>query len=564
MKRQLTLAIQRELDRRRRRRDRSEVLRQRFRDFSRESWHVVEPAKQYIANWHSDAIADHLQGVRDRQIQYLLINVPPGHAKSLYVAVQFPAWLWIDDPQYRLICGTYSSALTVRDAVRSRDLITSPWYQETFAPTWRLKDDSNAKDEYYTTETGFRVSVSVTGRGTGLRGNGVILDDVLSVEQAHSEAERMRACRWVSQTMSSRRNDLARDWQIAIGQRLHEKDPYGEMLASGDYVHLCLPSEYEPQRRCVTSLGWSDPRTEPGELLFPALFPRAVIEKAKRDLGSYAFAGQHQQKPSPAEGGIFQRAWFSKRFDANNPPKFDLVIQSWDCAFKEKTDSDYVAGGVLGLLGPRVYLLDLTHERLGYTATKQAIRDKNAEYPECSHKLIEDKANGSAVIEELRRDIPGIVAVEPDGGKIARAYAASADLEAGNLFLPEDAPWVGPFIEECCAFPNAAHDDRVDMLTQAINWRRRKGGGLLALWKAQAEAQKKDAEQKPPVTPAELAQAQKRGIEFMQGPKKLGKVATAPQTSACPQCGNKFLSQFSDSWKCGACGASGKNEKENG
>lgn len=484
-----------EKERRKHRREQGELLTNSLRDFVRASWHVVEPANPYLHNWHIDAISEHLEAVAGGQIQYLLINVPPGTAKSLICSVQFPAWLWLKKPEDRLICGTYAHKLTVRDAVRSRSLLTSPWYAETFQPTWKLRDDSNEKDLYYNTASGFRLAVSVTGQGTGHRGSGVILDDILSVDESYSDTERERACRWVRQTMSSRRNNLAKDWQIAIGQRLHESDPYAEMLASGDYQHLCLPSEFEMGRRSVTSIGFADPRQVEGELLFPALFPPAVLAKAKRDMGEYAYAGQHQQRPSPAGGGIFKADWW--KFYTEKPAKFDVVIQSWDLAFKDTDGSDYVVGQVWGKLGANKYLLDQARDRMSFTATKQAIRAMSQKWPEATLKLVEDKANGPAVIDSLKDEITGIVAVNPEGGKEARAHAVSPEVEAGNVWLPRDAAYTDGYLYEMGVFPNGAHDDQVDATTQALNRLRNMSGGLMAylqnpgFYDAQIEAKRK-------------------------------------------------------------------------
>lgn len=481
------------MDRRKRRREGADQLRASFREFVRQSWHVVEPSKSYIDNWHIDAIAEHLQAVADGQIQYLLINVPPGHAKSLIVSVQFPAWLWTRDPKYRLICGTYEGKLTVRDAVRSRDLITSRWYQETFTPSWKLKDDSNAKDEYYTTETGFRISVSVTGRGTGLRANGIILDDVLSVEQAYSDAERSRAVRWVSETMFTRRNDLEKDWQVAIGQRLHESDPYGEMLKDPAVVHLCLPSEFDPARKCTTRIGWSDPRTQKGELLFPALFPAAVIEKSKTVLGPYAYAGQHQQRPAPLEGGMYKRWWWRYWAPRGHalpdvqvqladgsyrsvkpvelPDRFDLKIQSWDMTFEKSEKTDYVVGQVWGKVKADKFLLDQVRNRMDFVETQAAVRYLDERWPGCHAKYVEKKANGAAILSSLGHEISGLLPVEPIGSKEARAFATTPAVAAGNVYLPHPAiaPWVRDFIDEHAVFPNGAHDDMVDGQSQALH-----------------------------------------------------------------------------------------------
>jgi predicted phage terminase large subunit-like protein len=573
---------------------RAELAGRSFREFIEQSWKVVRPSEAFISAWHIDAIAEHLQAVYDRQIQYLVINIPPGHAKSVVVAVQFPAWLWLKDPSYQLICATYAHKLTVRDAVRSRDLITSPWYRETFNPDWSLKEDANEKDLFYNTRTGFRCSISVTGQGTGHRGNGVIYDDILSRDQSYSDAERTRACEWVRQTMSSRRNDLGRDWEIVIAQRLHEADPYGEMIASGKYTVLCLPSEYDPARRCVTSIGWKDPRTEPGELLFPALFPAHVIEQCKKDLGSYAYAGQHQQQPSPAEGGILKRHWWRywQLSGQNLPPvqvrwpdgtirdiaaitlpdDLEEFAQSWDCAFKDLDSSDYVVGQTWARKRADRFLLDQDRERKNFPATVQAVRNMSAKWPKASCKLIEDKANGTAVIASLRHEISGLIEVNPEGGKIARASGVSPQIESGNVYLPHPmiAAWVGAYIEECAAFPNAAHDDQVDATTQMLLRWTTKAYGLFEWYRQQAEAAKSPTLQSdqplPPATLIESGEAQKRMLltPLSSGgftsnwiaPNSRRATKTAPQP-VCTNCGNQFVSVFSESWKCNACGASG-------
>jgi len=485
------------------------MARRRFRKFVEYSWGVVRPSEPFLPNWHIDAMAEHLQAVADHQIQYLVINIPPGHAKSIIVAVQFPAWLWLKDPAYQLICATYAHKLTVRDAVRCRDLITSHWYRDTFQPDWSLKEDANEKDLYYNSRTGFRCSVSVTGQGTGHRGNGIIYDDILSRDQAHSDAERVRASEWVRQTMSSRRNDLSRDWEVAVGQRLHEADPYGEMIASGKYEVLCLPSEYDPARRCVTSIGWADPRNEPGELLFRQLFPTAVIEQCKVDLGSYAYAGQHQQIPSPAGGGVLKRHWWRYwkprgmslppvpvrlpsgelvQLDAIElPERFYEQLQSWDMAFKATNTSDYVVGQVQASADAHRFVLDQVRGRWDMPGTVAAVRKLSEKWPYVTRKLVEDKANGPAVLQSLQGELTGLIEVNPEGGKESRAHAVSPELEAGNWYLPHPllADWVDGFINECAAFPNGANDDQVDAWTQGAL--RMRGNRGLEIWSKLAQ-----------------------------------------------------------------------------
>jgi predicted phage terminase large subunit-like protein len=479
---------------------RAEMARRSFRDFIRLAWPVVEPARRLIPAWHMDAIADHLQAVSEGQIRKLLINIPPGHGKSLIVGVLWPAWQWIRTPQgagWRGLFGSYDFGLATRDSLRCRALIESRLYRDTFRPAWNLSDDQNEKSYFANTESGFRISLSVGGRGTGFRGDAIIVDDPLNASDQHSESARNDVVFWWGQSMSSRLNDPETGSMIVIMQRLHELDLSGHILEQGNYEHLCLPSEFEPGRRSVTSIGWQDPRTEEGALLFPELYPPSVLEQAKKDLGAAGYAGQHQQRPSPPEGGMLQRQWWRfwkpaglvlppirVRFPDGSvheihaidlPETFDRTIQSWDCAFKDHGNSDYVAGLVISAKGSGRYVRDLVRRRMDMPATVHALRALTAKYPNCGAKLVEDKANGPAVIQSLKNEISGLIEVNPEGGKMSRAAAVSPEVEAGNWHLPHPgiAPWVWDFIEECASFPNGAHDDQVDAFSQGGNHLRR-------------------------------------------------------------------------------------------
>lgn len=475
MRERLRAKIRAELDRRQKRKQESERLRNDFAAFIRDSWHIVDPTMKLIDNWHIDALAEHLQAVADRRIRYLMINIGPGYAKSIIASVMFSAWLWARNPQTKIIAATYASSLTIRDSIRTRDLVMSEWYQETFSADWSMVKTN--EDWISNSKSGDRRALSVGGKATGFRADGQIFDDLLNASDKHSKPARDYARDWAISTMSSRFNDMRNGWRVVIGQRLHEEDPYGAMLATGKYEHLCLPSEFESKSRCSTSIGWTDPRTVDGELLFPELFTREVLEQAKLDLGSYDYAGQHQQRPSPAEGGLFKRDWW-RYYRPEELPAMHMILISVDATFKEAKDVDYVAIHVYGFNGPRAYLLARRHQKMGFTATKDSIRILYAEFRP-SAVLIEDKANGPAIIEELSREISGVIAITPEGGKIARAWAASPSIEAGGVYLPME-PWAQEVVEEAAAFPNAAHDDDVDAMTQALNWQR--SNNDLSVW----------------------------------------------------------------------------------
>jgi len=479
---------------------RAEKARRHLYEFVVQAWPVLEPAAPLVNGIHVGAICEHLQAVTEGRIRNLIINVPPGHAKSLLAAVFWPAWVWIDKPETRWLCASYAATLSVRDSLRCRRLIESEWYQQNWGHLYQLTSDQNQKNRYENDRTGYRIATSVGGSATGERADVVVVDDPHSVDQAESDAERRTAVEWFNGTMSTRLNDFATGHKIVIQQRLHEADLTGDLLGKGDFDLLCLPAEFEPERRCTTSIGWTDPRQVAGELLWPDKVTAPHLEQLKVSLGSYRYAGQYQQRPSPAVGGIFQRVWWQYWGPAHTdlspvavrlpdggvrnipvvrvPAEFDTMIQSWDMAFKDKDTSDYVVGQVWGAKGADRFLLDQRRGHLDMPATKEAVRTLSEAWPKAGAKLVEDKANGPAVIQELKHDVDGLIEVQPDGGKIARAHAVSPIVESGNVYLPHPsiAPWVEALIEETAVFPHGRHDDQVDALTQALNRLRQSGG----------------------------------------------------------------------------------------
>jgi predicted phage terminase large subunit-like protein len=468
----------------------AELASRSFGEFVRQAWLVVEPSTPFVRGWHIDAIIEHLEAVTRGLIRNLLLNVPPRHMKSLLVSVFWPAWEWIRRPERRWLYSSYGAQLSIRDSIKCRRLIESPWYQGRWGHRFALTSDQNTKGRFDNNRSGYRLATSVGGAATGEGGDRIVCDDPHNVQEAESDSVRKATLDWWDVVMSTRVNDPRTAAMVVVMQRCHQQDLSGHLLEQGGWEHLCLPAEYEGPGR-QTSIGWSDPRQEHGELLWPERFGPQEIESLKRSLGSYAAAGQLQQRPSPAGGGILKRHWF--RFfqlgGDNLPPvlvrlpdgtqqsvmpqdvfRTDEVIQSWDCAFKDLATSDYVVGQVWARLGSSYLLLYQIRERMDYPSTVKAVVALSTKFPMCIAKLIEDKANGSAVIQMLSGRISGILPVNPEGGKVARAMAVSPLIEAGNVYLPHPhyAPWVNDFIEECVAFPNGAHDDQVDAMTQAL------------------------------------------------------------------------------------------------
>lgn len=443
-----------------------ELAQRSLAEFAKQAWAIVEPNRTYLHNWHIDCICEHLQAVTAGQIRNLLINIPPRHGKTLLVSVFWPAWEWIRRPETRWIFASYAQSLSNTASQRCRRVIQSCWYQRQWGHIYQLTDDQNEKVRFENTKTGYRVATSVEGTGTGEGGDRIVCDDPHKVGEIESKAVRETALTWWDEEMSTRGNNQKTYSKVIIMQRCHEDDLSGHVLEQGGYEHLCLPMEFEG-RKIISSIGWRDPRKKNGEFLWSQQFSTDEATELKRRLGSRAYAGQFQQRPSPAEGEVVKRAWW--KYYQNPPANIDWLMISWDFTFKDSRNSDFVVGQVWARKGANKYLLDQVRNRMTFTETIQTMHSLNAKWSP-HENLVEEKANGSAIIDSLSGKIPGIVPWSPTDSKESRAHSIAPQVEAGNIFLPDPrrAPWIHDFIEEWAHFPNGKHDDQVDAMTQAI------------------------------------------------------------------------------------------------
>lgn len=446
-----------------------ELARRSLGEFCKMAWNVLEPATPIKWGWALDAMCEHLEAVHNGQIKRLLMNVPPGMMKSLLTGVFFPAWEWGagGNPSLRYLTTAHKEDLAIRDNLKCRRLISSDWYQERWSV--ELCGDQNAKKKFENTATGFRESMAFRSL-TGSRGDRIIIDDPLSVDDAFSEAALSAAEQTFLEAVPSRVNNQD-SAIIVIMQRLHERDTAGIILSRQlGYEHLMLPMRFEPERRCATCIGFTDPRTEDGELLFPERFSEAQVSEMERTMGSFATAGQLQQRPMPRGGGLFKSDWI-QHWD-KLPERFDAAVISWDMTFKESATSDFVVGQVWGRKDGAFYLVDQFRGRWDFVKSLEQFVAAARKYPRITRKLIEDKANGPAIISALKRKVTGIIPITPKESKEARANAVTTLWEARNVYLPppDRYPWVAQdFIPELLAFPSGAHDDTIDAMSQALN-----------------------------------------------------------------------------------------------
>ena len=438
-------------------------------NFVREAWHVLEPGQPYIHGWHVDAICEHLEAITDGDLTRLLINIPPGTMKSTLTSVFWPAWEWGPRamPHIRMIGASHEQGLAVRDTRKMRNLITSEWFQERW-PT-ALTSDQNQKTFYENESTGWRQACAVASM-TGKRGDRVVWDDPHSVEAALSVAHRETALRVFQETLPTRLNNPDSSAIVIVMQRLHEMDVSGFILEDDyGYEHLCLPMEFEADRRCTTSLGFKDPRTKDGELLFPQRFSRETVDRDKKIMGSMAVAGQFQQRPAPRGGGFFD---WQKLQIVDTPSKMQKIVRFWD---KAGTDGGgaYTAGVKIGLGDDGLYyILDVVRGQWSAPQRERTIRLTTEIDGHLVKQWIEQEpgSGGKESAESTIRNLSGysIFAERPTGDKAVRAEPFAIQVEAGNVCMVR-AEWNQPYLDEMKTFPVGKYKDQMDASGGAFN-----------------------------------------------------------------------------------------------
>ena len=485
------------------------------------AWKTIDPSG-FTEGWPIEAIAEHLQAVVDGDLKRLIINIPPRMGKSSITSVAFPAWTWAQShksptsgPGVQFLHASYAQSLSLRDSVKCRRLITSPWYQERWGDRYALTGDQNAKTRFDNNKGGSRLSTSVGSALTGEGGSIIVVDDPNAAQEAFSEATIESTIEWWDNALSTRLNDPKTGAFVVIQQRLSEEDLTGHILSKdvGDWCHLMLPMRYEKDRAFINTYGWEDPRQEEGELLWEERMGEKEVALLERQLGPWGAAGQLQQRPEPKGGGIIKRDWWTL-WDQQNFPPVEYLVASLDTAFTTKTENDYSAMTVWGIFTggnqkavatrvtgrdglinfveerqyseehPRVILMHAWQERLELHDLVKKVAETMKIY-KVDKLLVENKASGPSVIQELRRiynHLPFVVEpIDLYGAhahigidKISRAHAV-VPLFAGGLVYAPDRSWADMVITQCSTFPKAKHDDLVDTVTMALQYLRRTG-----------------------------------------------------------------------------------------
>lgn len=482
-------------------------------NFVKAGWNVLEPGTPYDHGWHVDAMSDHLEAARSGEITRVLINVPPGTMKSSMAGVFFPAWLWgpAGMPEARYIGAAHEQTLATRDNRRTRLLVESEWYQDRWSVP--ITSDQNEKTFFENESRGFRQSSAVASM-TGKRGHFVNWDDPINPEQANSEKALETATRIFKETLTTRLVNPINSVIIIIMQRLNKDDVSGYIIAEAlGYEYLMLPMEFEPARRCYTSVKptwrsvsptlarfhpstarWytdgklpdavskekfevepaqvvysQDPREEVDELLFEKRFPRSVVDRDKKVMGAYGAAGQFQQRPAPREGGMFKRANFPI---ISAVPPGCVWVRAWDLAASDETTSAWTAGLLMGLSPAGEYIIaDVARDQLTASGVESLIATTASQDGLGVRGSIpqDPGAGGKAWAIAIIKAATGYdYHSSPESGdKVTRATPLSAQVEIKNVKLVR-GDWNKAFLDEAEVFPAAKIKDQVDAASRAF------------------------------------------------------------------------------------------------
>lgn len=458
---------------------RAEIAKRSFYEFVKQMWSVIEPG-EFKTNWHIELICNKLEAVVRGEIRRLIINVPPRSSKSTLISVMLPAWAWLEFPGKKFMTSSYAHSLSLRDSVKCRRIILSPLYQQRWKEQYSLLSDQNTKIRYENNKGGYRIATSVDGALTGEGGDIIVVDDPINSTDASSEIIRNSTIDWWDESMSTRLNDPVTGAYVIIMQRLHHQDLTGHLLEQGGWEHICLPMRYEVDHPYPCA---DDPRTEDGELLWPARFPEEEVVRLENTLGSYSSSGQLQQRPAPRSGGMFSREWW-QYLDVE--PDGGETVRAWDLAGStDKRRAAWTAGIKMKRIGRKYYIIDVMRFRGTPNDVEKAIQNcATADGPQVVVDIPQDPGQaGKAQKSYLIGLLSGYNARSSleSGAKETRAEGLSAQTEAGNVYLIKGS-WNKIFVDEAALFPNSDFKDQIDAASRAFHrltrFRQRIGTGI--------------------------------------------------------------------------------------
>ncbi len=509
----------------------SVLLSSKLHNFVREAFAVTNEGVPFVDGYHIGLICEALEALYLRQIMGLIINVPPRYGKSTICTVDWPAWVWTKKPHESFLTASHDMKLSTRDAVATRRLMASKWYKDRWGDKFYLTSDQNTKTHYDNNRGGKRLAYSVGSGGIGEGGDYRILDDPHNPKISSSDAVQEAAIEWLTGTWASRKNDPKTSVMLCVMQRLAESDASNFYIDLG-HEHLMLPARFEHSRKAIVCLTPPPPEITPdiavnhndtiedtredGDPLWPERFDSDELDKEEATDPEYIWNTQKQQRPSAKGGSIVKKKWWRYWTDAELtdddrqggvvnlplskgdeeaglPHSIPILFQSWDATFGSKTKTaSYVVGQLWGVKWPDLYLIDQVRGRMSITETMDSMKVMTALWASqgfVSRKiLVEDKANGKAIVDILQEQVPGVQECKVTGGdKVARLMAVTPFIRTRHVYIPKHAEWLPKFLKELTLFPQSANDDQVDALSQAIDDAQRGHGTMLTIIEARPQ-----------------------------------------------------------------------------
>lgn len=417
----------------------------------------------------SDFLADKVQEFVEKDTgnayDILVIETPPQHGKSITITESFPSWYLGKYPKHRIIEASYNDDTAKRfgrKAIEKLEGYGKVLFGLAQGAIWTTNELELSNG------WGRMISRGIMSGITGNPANLLIIDDPIK-NRAEADSPVYRAKLWDEWQNTLKTRFAAGAKVILIATPWHEDDLLARVQRLEENVTvLRLPVEAEK----------NDPLgRKVGDALAPELGKDNVwLEQFKRSYqndpsqgGMRAWQALYQCSPRVEGGNIVRREWW-KYYDPKDVPHFGTTVISVDATFKDAEDNDFVAIEVWSKLGNDYYCRYVLNQHLNFPNTVQAIRLVKKLFPESMYILIEDKANGSAIIQTLRHEFIGIIPVTPLGGKVSRVNAVAPAIESGCVHLPRETLWAEGLVDQFTAFPAGKHDDMVDSATQALNF----------------------------------------------------------------------------------------------
>lgn len=454
-----------------------EVYKKSYYEFTKWCFGLLYPNEKFETNFHIQLLCDLYQEEvlriirKEEKGRDIIVNIPPRASKSLITSVFLLPWMWINDPTLPMISVSFDEDLSLLNAQYSKDIITNPEFQELYGDIFQIRRDQNSKGFFMNDKGGFRLSKTTGSNITGHKGAVIIVDDPQNPKTAESAVNRQSTIDYYTRSLYNRLTPINLGVRIIIMQRLHEDDLTGYLLKSNpdDYLHICLPATDSelvnpPEYRSHYKEG----------LLDPIRLSLKTLQGFRKTLGERGYSGQYDQSPAPLAGGILKKEWFDlinpmflRREDDTTPIHFYI-----DGAFTEKTENDPTGIMAAFMQDNYLYIVDFTEVWMDFPTLIKFIIEyvQRFQYSNKSRIVVEPKASGLSIVQQLRNvsKLNVVEGIPPKEDKVTRAHSISPTCEGRRVRLV-DGTYAADFLEKISTFPNASHDEAVDLLVMAVS-----------------------------------------------------------------------------------------------